>query len=146
MSPGRAHAIPLTEAERLAVLARFAPNLASPRGRFVAPAGEDRFHEELTAQALAFVDAVTRAGWLITFDWASWAQSVEGQRLLGEPRHVGTATADQLAKVLTALIRAERFSEGTLNRASASGVLHAIARRAQTLLGCDRKRKGRQVS
>ena len=116
------------------MLARFAPNLASPAPRFAAAASEDRLHEGLTPDVLAFVDAVTRAGWLITFDWASWAQSAEGQRLLGEPRHVTTTTADQLAKVLTALIRAERFSEGTLNQALESGLLLASARRAEALL------------
>jgi hypothetical protein len=36
--------------------------------------------------------------------------------------------------VLTALIRAERFSEGALNRAFANGVLLALARRAEALL------------
>jgi hypothetical protein len=134
MSPRRAQAIPVIESEKLAVLARFAPNLASPTRRFVAAAGEERFHEGLTPDMLAFVVVVTRAGWLITFDWASWAQTAEGQRLLGEPRHVATATADQLAKVLTALIRAERFSEGTLNGAFENGLLLALARRAEALL------------
>jgi hypothetical protein len=82
MSPRRAQAIPLTETERLAVLARFAPNIASATRRFVAAAGEDRSDEGLTPDMLAFVDVVTRAKWLITFDWASWAQTAEGQRLL----------------------------------------------------------------
>jgi hypothetical protein len=82
MSRRRAQAIPLAETEKLAVLARFAPNLASATRRFVAAAGEDRSDEGLTPDMLAFVDVVTRAKWLITFDWASWAQTAEGQRLL----------------------------------------------------------------
>jgi hypothetical protein len=134
MSPRRAQGIPLTETEKLAVLARFAPKLASQTRRFVATAGEDRFDEGLTPDMLAFADVVARAGWLVTFDWASWAQTAEGQRLLGEPRHVTAATADQVAKVLTALIRAERFWEGTLNEALQRGLLVAIARRAEALL------------
>jgi hypothetical protein len=47
---------------------------------------------------------------------------------------MATATANQLAKVLTALIRGERFSEGTLREAFKSGLLLAVARRAKALL------------
>jgi hypothetical protein len=47
---------------------------------------------------------------------------------------MATATANQLAKVLTALIRGERFSEGTLREAFESGLLLAIALRAEALL------------
>ena len=83
---------------------------------------------------MAFFDAATRAGWIVPFDWAAWAQTAEGQRLLGEPRHVATATADQLGKALTALIRAERFSKGTLNEALQRGLLLALAQRAEALL------------
>jgi len=94
-------------------------------------AGENEDHQELEC---AFVDAASRAGWIVPFDWATWAESAEGQRLLGEPRHVAAATPDQLAKVLTTLIRGERFSEGTLSEALESGLLLAIARRAEALL------------
>jgi hypothetical protein len=119
---------PATEKRKLAALARFAPHLCD--GRASAPEGNND-NEELE---LTFVEAMTRAGWVLAFDWATWAQSAEGQRLLGEPHHIASATPDQLGKVLTALIRGERFSEGTLNDALQSGLLLAIARRAEALL------------
>jgi hypothetical protein len=116
---------------KLKALARFAPQLGALILRSAGNRGENEEHDEL---GVAFLDAATRAEWIVPFDWAAWAETAEGQRLLGEPRHVAMATTDQLAKVLTALLRGERFSEGTLNQASENGLLLAIAQRAETLL------------
>jgi hypothetical protein len=133
MSPRRAQAIPLTETERLAVLARFAPNLASHTPGFDAPASEDRFHEDFTEDALAFVDAVTRAGWAHHLRLGG----------LGSDSRRGTP-------VTTAPPFSERdrqsAGEGTYHTHTrgtvfgrhaqpsfANGVLHAIATRAEAL-------------
>jgi hypothetical protein len=128
MSVSRRQIGPATEKGKLASLARFTPRLCDAGES--APEGNND-HEELE---LALVDAVTRAGWVLPCDWATWAQSAKGLRLLGEPCHMATATANQLAKMLTALIRGERFSEGTLREAFESGLLLAIAMRAEALL------------
>jgi hypothetical protein len=128
MSLSRRQVSPASEKRKLAALARFAPRLCDAGAS--APEGKND-HEELE---LAFVNAVTRAGWIMPFDWATWAQGVEGQKLLRDPRHIKTATPDQLEKVLTILIRRERFSAGTLNNALESGLLLAIARRAEALV------------
>ena len=131
MSVSQPETSPLAETKNLAALARFAPQLGDPQLRSPEKAGENNYYEEL---GLEFIAAITRAGWMVPFDWATWAQTAEGQRLLGEPRHIATATADQLGKVLTTVIRHERFSEGTLNEALESGLLLAIAQRAEALL------------
>ena len=74
-----------------------------------------------------------RAGRIVPFDWATWSQTAEGQRFLGEPRHVRPQRPIS-SKVLTTLVRHERFSEGTLSEALESGLLLAIARRPEALL------------
>jgi hypothetical protein len=67
------------------------------------------------------------------FDWPAWASSPEGQRLLGHPEAVASASAEDLGKLLTTYVRSERFGEGTLAGAYESGMLTAIARRASVL-------------
>jgi hypothetical protein len=46
---------------------------------------------------------------------------------------LAVATADELVKLTTSLVRADRFTEGTLAWAFESGLLLAIARRAEEL-------------
>jgi hypothetical protein len=67
------------------------------------------------------------------FDWPAWASSAEGQRLLGRPEAVVSASAEDLRRLLTTYIRGERFGDGTLEAAFDSGMLTAIARRAAVL-------------
>jgi hypothetical protein len=47
---------------------------------------------------------------------------------------VAGATQEELAKLLTAIIRSDRFVEGSLEGAFESGLLAAICRRAAVLL------------
>lgn len=67
------------------------------------------------------------------FDWPAWASGPDGQRLLGHPEEVASASADELSKLLTVYVRSERFGDGTLEAAFASGMLTAIIRRADAL-------------
>jgi hypothetical protein len=67
------------------------------------------------------------------FDWPAWADSAEGKRLLGHPAAVASASAEDLGRLLTTYIRAERFGDGNLAAAFDSGMLTAIARRASVL-------------
>ena len=55
-------------------------------------------------------------------------------RTLGDPTRVASASADDLARLLTTLVRGDRFADGTLAHAHESGLLRAIARRAEVLL------------
>lgn len=70
---------------------------------------------------------------IVPFDWPAWASSPEGQALLGHPDRVASASADDLRRLVTTYVRAERFGDGTLENAFSSGMLTAIARRARAL-------------
>lgn len=74
-------------------------------------------------------------GWIEPFDWPSWAASPEGQALLSHPEAVASASEDDLRRLLTVYVRSERFGDGTLENAHASGMLTAIIRRAAVLGG-----------
>ena len=88
---------------------------------------------ELSDRANAFLNAVRGNGWVEPFDWMAWAQTDEGKALREDREALAKASADQLKRLLTALIRADRFSEGTLAWAFESGLMVAIAQRAGTL-------------
>ena len=130
---------------RLRALAGFAQVFAAPGFRFVcAGTGDSHGHEEdreqtceLSPDALSFIDALYKSGWVKSFDWANWVETADGKQFLEEPQHISTATPDQLQKVLTVLIRRERFCERTLNSAFEAGLLTAILHRAQVLLSAD---------
>ncbi len=86
---------------------------------------------EFSAAALEFL----AAGRLDpSFNWPEWMESEEGRRL-ADPAGVGEATAAQLVKLWTALIRSDRFTEGSLEGAYESGLLRAFIRRAAELSG-----------
>ena len=69
-----------------------------------------------------------------------WAHGPEGRELASDRDALAQADADQLSKLLTVLIRQDRFNEGTLAGAFESGLLLRIAERAAALLA--RKTQG----
>ena len=79
-------------------------------------------------------DAFLRdAGALVEpFDWPAWLQTSDGMRLR-DPDAVRDADAADLARLLTAILRSDRFTEGSLAGAHESGLLTAILRRAKAL-------------
>jgi hypothetical protein len=82
-----------------------------------------------------FTDVCYRLGWVTpAFDWTEWIDRDENQALLEDPSQLGTASLDDLQRVLTATIRGERFSEGSLAAYAESGLLQAVAERARALL------------
>jgi hypothetical protein len=90
---------------------------------------------EFGPAADAFRAAVGRGGWVIVgFDWMTWLQSDEGQALRDRPGAVETATPEQLGHLLTAIVRSDRFVEGSIAGAFESGLLTRIAERAAALL------------
>jgi hypothetical protein len=127
---------------RLDALAALLPVFEAPGGEFghweppwQAPDGTVRLPQFVTGPLYdALIDAVARGGWMMVgFDWPIWARTDEAQALWKDPASLSAATPDQLARFLTALIRSERFSEGTLDEAYESGLLARIARRAAAL-------------
>jgi hypothetical protein len=73
-------------------------------------------------------------GWVVQrFDWPAWVGTEEASRLRDDAQRLAQATAEQLAHLLTVLIRQERFCAGSLAASADSGLLLGILRRAATL-------------
>ena len=130
--------------DRLQALGAFADELEAPDfdpGRWhdsevrKTPDGEVRTMPwfELTERAEAFTRAATGNGWVQPFDWMAWIETDEGRSLRDDRNALAKATPEQLQHLLTAIIRSERFSDGSLEWAFQSGLMAAIARRAGAL-------------
>ena len=75
-------------------------------------------------------------GWVRSdFDWGEWKQTPEAVELLESPDALARATTDQLSKLLTVIIRQEKFCDGAMASAYDSGLITAILRRAVSLCG-----------
>ena len=93
---------------------------------------------ELSPAADAYLRAVGESGLMMNgFDWPSWAKTPEAIALHGDRAVLAEATPEQLAMLLTALIREDRFNEGALGDSFESGIMTAIARRAKELADPD---------
>jgi len=129
--------------KQLQALADFWPVFANPQfvyetedepetseeGVFVLPG------RTLSAEAEAFEGMVYTQGWVLNgFDWPEWSQTDEFKDLFSDPQAVAKATALQLAQLLTALIRKDRFCSGTMACACQDGLLSAITHRASKLV------------
>ena len=74
-------------------------------------------------------------GWIIGgFDWRTWLGDGAGRAFAEDPAAVDTASIDDLARLITAIVRSERFTEGSIEGAFQSGLLARISRRARILL------------
>lgn len=89
---------------------------------------------ELSGRAEAFTRTAAANDWVLPFDWMAWVETDEAKGLRDDRQALANATPDQLRHLLTAVIRAERFSDGSLEWAFQTGLMAAIARRAQTLI------------
>lgn len=91
---------------------------------------------ELSAAAEVVLTAVGKSGLMQPgFDWPTWARTPEAIALRYDPDALAAATPDQLGKLLTALVREDRFNEGALGDTFESGFMSSIARRAKVLAG-----------
>jgi hypothetical protein len=85
--------------------------------------------------AAKFVERAYAQGWVIAdFDWGAWDEGREALNSPGWREWIAAASADDLARVLTALLRSERFCEGSLASAFDAGVLAAVLRRMHAIL------------
>ena len=134
--------------EQLEALAHFLPVLAKPEFK----AGEMQQprqlksnlytvpHASYTEAANDLVKVLYAKGWIRSdFDWPNWAPSPEARALRDDPAALAEATADQLAKLLTVVVRQERFSDGALLAAFDSGLILGIVRRAAAILDAERE-------
>lgn len=84
--------------------------------------------------ATEFVQACYDNGWVLEgFDWPSWKETPEFAELDDKPAALVAATPEQIARLLTVLIRQDRFAEGSLAQHYDSGLLLGILKRATVL-------------
>jgi len=89
----------------------------------------------LSEVAASFEQAAYDLGWIMhDFNWGTWKQTPEAMSLRDDPRALEQATPEQLARLLTTCIRQDRFCEGALEAAFASGLLTRILERAAAIL------------
>lgn len=81
-----------------------------------------------------FIDMAYDAGWVAEdFDWPRWMDSNEAKAFLENPNKIASANVEQLQKLLTVIIRSDRYCEGTVQQAFDQGLLQAITVRAVIL-------------
>lgn len=107
-------------------------------GEWVAPVvGDDGVIQlgwySFSAEANAFIHDAYGGGCIIPFDWSTWIATPHGRALAADPHAIDGAPPGDLLRLLTTLVRSDRFSEGSLAQAFESGVLTAIIRRARDL-------------
>ena len=91
-------------------------------------------HFDYSEPATRFVETAYEDGWVTpTVDWTSWIETEEARCLRDDRTAIEEATVQQLQKLLTALIRQDRFVTGALAGAFESGLLTAIVRRVEQL-------------
>jgi hypothetical protein len=126
----------------LNVLARFLPELERPdfspghwtETRRLENGAFELGYAVLSQTASEFMQAAYDSGWVLKgFNWPDWCQTDEAIQLLRGPERLAQATQEQLAKVLTVVIRQDRFAEGALIEYFANGYIRAIVRRAAEL-------------
>jgi len=89
----------------------------------------------LSPEAKAFNKMIYQEGWILDgFDWPEWTKTDEFKDLFSKPETLAKAATHQLAKLLTALARKERFCEGTMASACSDGLLARITQRAGVLV------------
>ncbi len=68
------------------------------------------------------------------FDWMTWLQTPEARALASDPATIAGAGSADVARLVTAIRRGDRFTEGNIAGAIESGIVAAISRRAAALL------------
>ena len=85
--------------------------------------------------AQSFVEMAYDTGWILSdFNWPAWKATDEAISLRDDPATLAAATPEQLARLLTVLIRQDRFVEGALAGAFKSGLLTNIVGRAAAMI------------
>ncbi len=79
----------------------------------------------------SFTKMVYDDGWIVeSFDWMKWDYRNE---LITNPGKISNCDLDAICKLITSIVRAERFCDGTLMSAYRKGVFDAIIKRLKEL-------------
>jgi hypothetical protein len=128
--------------DRLRRLAAFRPRFEDPdQALYDWDLPQEPAGDEVALEHVVYADPVQELHRLIYEDgwidrdvaWSAWAHSEGGQRFFGPDPEIDAADEVDLARMLTALFRQERFLEGALAHAIDAGVLLAVLRRAERL-------------
>jgi hypothetical protein len=85
-------------------------------------------------EAEAFLNMTIDQEWvLIDFNWPEWMMTKEACRLRDDPSALEQATAEQLARLITVLVRQDHFGCDALACSFRSGLLNRIVKRANAL-------------
>jgi SAM-dependent methyltransferase len=130
------------DVDRLRPLADLVPILEAPNadfGHWETPPPRDGVGSlgwyAFGPTAAAWRAAVAAGDWIRAgFDWPAWMATDEGRTLRDDPAAVEAATPEQLARLITAIVRSDRFTEGSIAGAFESGLLARVSRRAAALL------------
>ena len=122
------------DAESMQALAEFLPKFEAPGFEF----GDwESGWFSPSRDALDFISACYELGWMKpNFDWPTWMGTEEASRLRDDSAALEQATPEQLSRVLTVLIRQDRFCDGALGAAFESGLLVGIVRRIADMADC----------
>ena len=71
--------------------------------------------------------------WVEPFDWPTWMETDEAALLRDDHNALANASSEQLQKLLTVIVRQERFVEGSLAEHFESGLIDRIMDRAAVL-------------
>lgn len=82
-------------------------------------------------QVEAFVAALLCDDVMVVFDWVEWRD--QGHVLLETSGAMGRADLDDLRRLLTMLVRQDRFAAGTLSHAVEQGWIHAVLHRMHAI-------------
>lgn len=91
----------------------------------------DSGHFSYSAQVSDWLKTLYAHNILVPFDWMSWKE--EAQRYRSQPGTLQEADLLTLRKLLTAHVRADRFTEGHLASVLESGHITAILRRLKQI-------------
>ncbi|MFL1462624.1 DUF6508 domain-containing protein [Roseococcus sp. DSY-14] len=126
-----------------ATLARFLPLLEAPgfTAGHLEPIRESAVpglwlfpHAAMDPVVEDLVQAAYADGWvMMNFDWVRWFETPEAAALRDDEAALARASRLRLAKLLTTVIRQDRFVEGALLAAFESGLMLRIIRRAAAL-------------
>ncbi len=89
---------------------------------------------EFTPAADSFHQYCYEDGWILKdFGWPTWSKSPAGAGLLEHPELIASADVKTLSRLLTVILRSERFTDGAIAGYWSRGTIPAIFFRAAEL-------------
>lgn len=93
-------------------------------------------YDMLSDEAVSFVKSLYDNGWILgSFDWASYSRTKEYETLVFKGG-LTDASPEQVARILTTIVRRDRFAPGWLASAYNDGLLTRILTRLQVIRNC----------